>query len=328
MRIAVCGPTEPDSFADNIADTLERMGHEVVALGAPRRPVNVPKVGAAIGEASDHNRWIDGLRQGGLGRRVAELAPDMLLTTDRRLHPKVIAAAQKAGAKVALWFPDATSTMGSHDMFVAGYDRIYLKNPVLAEDLSRVQGLPVQYMPEAANSSWHRSELPYGTEPVVVMAGNVHPTRALLLDRLLTDGVPLRIYGGPVPAWIDLPQVREAHTGEIIRRERKAEVFRSARAVLNNLHPAESAGTNCRLFEATASGAAVVTEDREGLRELFEPGREVFTFDSYGELLAVLRRLLDSPEVGRPVADAAAARAHREHTYKQRLTEILEDLAA
>ncbi len=51
----------------------------------------------------------------------------------------------------------------------------------------------------------------------------------------------------------------------------KARVFREAAAVLNNLHPAEMRGVNARLFEATASGAAVLCERRPVLDELFDP---------------------------------------------------------
>jgi spore maturation protein CgeB len=97
-------------------------------------------------------------------------------------------------------------------------------------------------------------------------------------------------------------------------------------AVLNNLHPAEDAGMNCRLFEAAASGAVVVTEERVGLRDLFAPGEEVLTFDTYDGLVTTLRGLLGDSAVGLPVADAAASRAHREHTYEHRLTSILDDL--
>lgn len=326
MKIAVCGPLSPDSFADNVVDTLGRLGHEVIALGPARPTPKLRRAANAVQMLSDHVRQIDGARQRPLVKQVQVARPDLLLTIDRRLHPSVISAAQGVGALVALWFPDHTGTMADHSLFLAGYNRIYLKNPVLADELSAIHGLPVKYLPEAANSSWHRSTLGYGSDRTVVVAGNIHPTRALLLDRLLADGFPVQIYGPPVPSWIDRPRVAAAHSGEFVARQRKADVFRSAAAVLNNLHPAESAGMNCRLFEAAASGAAVVTEERQGLRDLFHPGREVSTFDTYDELTKTLRELLDDPERGRSIADAAAARAHAEHTYEHRLEAILTDL--
>lgn len=323
MKIAVAGPRNPDSFADNVGDTLKRMGHDTHMLGAARPPLRIQRASNLIGILSDHGRSIDRARQRRMVADVQRLRPELFITVDRRIHPSVIDAVHAGGGRAVLWFPDHTSTMGNHDMFLAGYDRIYLKNPRLADDLAKIEGLPVSHMSEAANSAWHRSRVEYGTERVIVMAGNVHPTRAVLLDRLIGDGIPVRIYGRPMPSWINLPRVRAAHTRQYLSRQEKADTFRSARAVLNNLHPAENAGMNCRLFEAAASGAAVVTQNRTGLSDLFSIGQEVIGFESYAELRTHLWTLLESPEAGRSLADAAAVRAHGDHTYEVRLGEIL-----
>ncbi|MBC7632929.1 MAG: glycosyltransferase family 1 protein [Flavobacterium sp.] len=95
--------------------------------------------------------------------------------------------------------------------------------------------------------------------------------------------------------------------------------------MLNNLHPAER-GVNCRLFEAAGSGGAVLCDAREPLRDLFEDGSEVLTFTTYDDLLALCIRLTRDPDLTRRIGDAAAARAHAEHTYQHRLRVILEDL--
>jgi hypothetical protein len=213
--------------------------------------------------------------------------------------------------------------MGRHDLFIAGYDHIFLKTPALVRQLSEIQGLPVSYLPEACNPEWHRPQGPYGVRETIVLAGNVHPTRAVLLDRMIRAGLPVEIYGPPLASWMDFPAVRAAHTGTSIRYSQKARVFREARVVLNNLHPAEFSGVNCRLFEATGSGAVVLTERREGLGDLFEPGKEVVTFDAFNELVERCVSLLENIDVGRPIADAAAVRSHRDHRYDVRLEEIL-----
>ena len=220
----------------------------------------------------------------------------------------------------------AVSNLGKHELFLAGYDRIYFKNRPLVEQLRSVYGLAVAHLPEAANPSWHRPIGEYGTERMIVVAGNVHPTRAILLDRLVAAEVPLRIYGPPMSAWIDFPRLRAIHVGRSVVREEKAATFRSARGVLNNLHPAEYAGSNCRLFEATACGAAVLTEWRSGMESLFEAGREVLPFDSFDQLLSTCQLLLDDPEAGRAVADAGALRSATDHTYAIRLLALFGDL--
>lgn len=326
MRVMVVGPLGPDDFADNVRDTLSRIGHEVHAVGAARPSFPVRKVDALVSIVSDHTSSVDQYRQRHLVRTVQRVRPDVLLTMDRRLHRSVIDSARQVGARTALWFPDHVSTMGRHDMFINGYDRIYLKNPVLVERLQSIYGLPVRYLPEACNSSWHRSSAGYGEDAAIVMAGNIHPTRAALIKRLLAAGLPVRLYGAPVPEWVQTPELLAAHTGQYLVRTEKANAFRRARVVLNNLHPAEYAGVNCRLFEACGSGGLAMTEIRSGLTDVFEPGRELETFESFDELKNKLEWYLADPERGRAIADAGAKRAHAEHTYEHRLSAVLEDL--
>ena len=327
MRVMVVGPLGLDDFADNVRDTLVRMGHEVLAVGGARPPSTFPKLDTLVSLVSDHTTIVDQHRQRHVVRAVERMKPDVLLTMDRRLHRSVIQTARQQGSRTALWFPDHVATMGRHDIFLNGYDRIYLKNPVLVDNLQVIYGLPVRYLPEACNSSWHRSTAEYGATRTIVMAGNIHPTRALLIQRLLEAGFPVRIYGAPVADWVKTPELAAAHTGRYLARTEKAYVFRRARVVLNNLHPAEYAGVNCRLFEVCGSGGLALTEVRPGLTDLFEPGRELDTFRSFDELKHKLESYLADPKRGRAIADAGAQRARSDHTYEHRLTTILEDLA-
>lgn len=326
MKVMVVGPLGADDFADNVQESLTSMGIQVVATGASRPQLPFRRLESAAEQIADRLSRVDKSWQGRLRVTVKHERPDLLLSMDRRVHRSVIQAARDVGTRTALWFPDHVANLGLHQMFLAGYDRIYIKNPVFVRRLQGIYGINARYLPEAANARWHRTTLPYGTRAVIVMAGNVHPTRALLLDRLLRDGVPVEIYGAPMPTWIDLPRVRAAHKGTYLARSHKADVFRSARAVLNNLHPGEFAGINCRVFEGAASGAVVLTEPREGLSDLFDLGREVEKFDSYDELLEKSAALLKSDQAGREIGDRAAARAHNDHTYEKRLASIFADL--
>nr|WP_246280308.1 glycosyltransferase [Nocardioides daedukensis] len=124
-----------------------------------------------------------------------------------------------------------------------------------------------------------------------------------------------------------MPQraIHAHHTGRSVTRDEKARVFQQSRAVLNNLHPAEN-GANCRLFEAAASGAAILCEHREPIADLFDCETEIITYESYADLLVKARRLLADPGFGRTLGAAASHRALSEHTYQHRLRRILTDL--
>lgn len=325
MRIMVIGPTDADSFADNVSSTLRRMGHDALAVGGARRPIANRRIQNAVAVVSDKVAGVDLRQQHRLVKACADYRPDLVITVDGRLRPPIVQGLREH-AKVVLWFPDHVSNLGRHEMFIAGYDRIYFKNRFLVDQLRGLHGLPVRYLPEAANPEWHRPIGDYGTESHIVVAGNLHPTRAVLLDRLLQANIPLRIYGPPLSGWLDFPRVRDVHSGEYVAREEKARAFRAASGVLNNLHPAEFSGSNCRLFEATACGAATITEWRQGMEDLFDREGELLAFGDFDSLLDACETVLAAPESARSIADAAATRSAREHTYDQRLTEMFVDL--
>lgn len=326
MKILVVGPLDADSFADNVQDTLRRLGHEVRTTGPARPRFKNRRLSNAVAILGERLSAQDALLQKHLVRAADEFGPDVVLTMDRTVQKPVLQQMTRHGARAALWFPDAVSNMGRHDLFLAGYDRIFLKNPTLVRQLSVLQGLPVSYLPEAGNPAWHVPQGDYGTREVIMLAGNVHPTRAVLLDRLVRAGLPLEIYGPSLAPWLDFPALRAVHQGRSVTRLEKSRVFRSARVVLNNLHPAEFSGVNCRVFEAAGAGSAILTEERAGFAEAFRIGEELLTFETFDELVEVASELLRDPSRGRPVADAAAARAARDHTYDRRLVQLLDEL--
>ena len=86
-------------------------------------------------------------------------------------------------------------------------------------------------------------------------------------------------------------------------------------------------GVNVRLFEAAGCGAAVLTEFRPTVPELFEVGKEVLTFHDFDDLLEQATRLLSEHGLTARLGDAAAQRAHRDHTYDLRVAAILEKLS-
>lgn len=325
-KIMVVGPLDPDSFADNISDSLNRMGHNVLAAGPARPRPRLVQIRNLVSIAGDRLPRQDAFMQRHLINAERAFRPEIILSTDRTLQPAVVKQLRAGGARIALWFPDAVSNMGRHDMFLAGYDRIFFKNPALVRQLTAVHGIAASYLPEAFNPTWHVSNEPYGIDESIVLVGNVHPTRAILLDRMVRAGLPLKIFGHKPGKWIDFPALESVHTGRDVRRQAKAQVFRRARVVLNNLHPAEFAGVNCRVFEAAGAGGAIVTESREGLAQTFEPGRELSTFSSFEELVERCQLLLSNRAAGESISNAAADRAMREHTYDLRLAELLECL--
>jgi spore maturation protein CgeB len=325
MRIGIVGPMRPDSFAANIIDGLRLMGHEPVSVGS-----SYPRGGGYAAAATMTVRnmvtRLDEHNQQRIVRSVLEAGCEIVINTEQRLMPSIVQQLKRNKIKVAIWFPDALANMGRQLMLLAPYDALFVKEPHVVDRLRALLDLRSFYLPEACNPLLHRPVTAPGIDPYLVIAGNMYPSRIRLLERLQAAGIPLRLYGSGFPRWAKQTPLHDIHAGQPVVGEDKARVFRSATAVLNNLHPAEIAGVNCRLFEAAGCGAAVLTEFRPTVPDLFDVGDEVLAFHDFDELVEQARRLLRESGLCAKLGDAAASRAHANHTYQHRLAVILEKL--
>ena len=326
MRVGITGPTWPDSLAANVIDALSAMGHDPVPIGSSYS-LGGPYITHAVSAIRGALPGLDERAQQRIARFALDNECEIVINLESRLMPSVVNRLRSNGVKVALWFTDAMLSMWRQMMLLARYNAVFVKEPHLVDRLRSLLDLPICYLPEACNPRWHRPLAAPGTERVMVIAGNMYPSRIRLLERLKAGGIPLRLYGPGFPRWSGPTPLRDVHTGQLIFAEEKSRIFRSAAVVLNNLHPAEINGMNARLFEAAGCGAAVLTEFRPTLPELFEIGTEVLAFSDFGELVSQAERLLGDAWVGAKLGDAAALRAHESHTYEKRLAVILERLA-
>lgn len=78
-----------------------------------------------------------------------------------------------------------------------------------------------------------------------------------------------------------------------------------------------------RAFEVPACGGFLLTEDAENIDDYFTPGREIATFRRTAEIVDQVRHFLAHEDERRAMADAAHRRVLREHTYTQRLRDVL-----
>jgi spore maturation protein CgeB len=327
MRIGVIGRVEPDMFGANIVEAARDSGHVAVPLGPAWASHRHNLTGHLAALSLQALPRLDQRAQRRIVRAAADAACDLVISVDARLAPESVAGLRRNGSRVALWFPDAIVNLGRALMLMAPYDAFFFKEPHLVDRLRATLDLPVYYLPQACNPKVHRPLVPAATEPHLVIAGNMYPSRLRLLERLLAKGIPVKAYGSAFPRWIGDSPVRGIHAGRPVFGEEKARVFRSAAGVLNNLHPAEVAGVNLRLFEAAGSGAAVLSEFRPVIPDLFAVGEEILTFGNFDELVEQASRLLHEPGLAARLGDAAARRAHRDHTVAQRLAVIIEKVA-
>ena len=103
---------------------------------------------------------------------------------------------------------------------------------------------------------------------------------------------------------------------------------------LPRFYPASQVSFNCtslqmkgavnqRVFDVPACGGFVLTDHREQLEGLFEPGREVVCYHSREESLELARHYLARPGARQAVSQAARKRILACHDYTHRLRDMV-----
>ncbi|MDD3313254.1 glycosyltransferase [Pseudodesulfovibrio sp.] len=80
---------------------------------------------------------------------------------------------------------------------------------------------------------------------------------------------------------------------------------------------------NQRVFDVPACGGFLLTDHREQMENLFDPGAEVVAYHSAEEIPDLVRSLLADAPRRRRVAEAARRRILAEHTYARRVAALL-----
>jgi len=167
---------------------------------------------------------------------------------------------------------------------------------------------------------------PVGDAPaheLLFMANGRSTGRPIIEDLLPTDH-ELAVYG---TNW--KPEALEArhHRGENVTAQRVAAYYAAADIVLNDhwVDMRREGMLSNRLFDASAAGAFIISDDVAGIEEVFDGGVAVYR-DA-----ADLRRLVDHylahPEERRAMAARAHAAVLRQHTFDHRVEELLAALA-
>ncbi len=81
---------------------------------------------------------------------------------------------------------------------------------------------------------------------------------------------------------------------------------------------------NMRMYEATGVGTCLVTDSKDNLSEMFEPGREVVAFTDPQDCVEKVQHYLAHDEEREAVAAAGQQRTLGEHTYPHRMGELLD----
>jgi spore maturation protein CgeB len=259
-------------------------------------------------------------------RAAQHFEPDLVLVTlGNQVSPKTIRRLRGViKAPIACWCQDQMTTIGRQYLIGAEYDAVFVKDRHLQDLFSRmIKSTPYYYLPEACNPRVHRSEdlsveqmARYGCD--VMLAGTLYYYRQEILRQLADFEVKI---WGLRPDWLDY-RLKAPHIGREVVAQDKARAVAGAKICLNTLHYGEVNGLNCRAFEIAGCGGFQLITSVPVLGEHFVPGEEIMAFNSSNQLVELIRYYLAHPELTKLIARRAQGRAHREHTYEHRLSDI------
>ena len=150
---------------------------------------------------------------------------------------------------------------------------------------------------------------------------SVHSKRDQLLERLCST-LPINIWGIGTERLPPDSLIRSCYLGAVWGI-RMFSVLAASKIVINyHSDIAQSYANNMRLFEATGTGALLVTDLKENLHEMFEPGKEVIAYRSIDECVELVRYYLGHEDEREAIAAAGQRRTLQSHTYIQRMQDL------
>jgi spore maturation protein CgeB len=343
MRIAVIGYIYSDSFAKCILHTLADMGHEVLSLYPGKKVLSrffsdasysseffkihaLETALTKIWPGLEIRQW-----QGCLSG-LKEFQPEVILSVVWDMPTIILEGLKGAMSKepaTAIWCPDALTNFRRQYVFAAPWDYLFFKDNYIVDFCRKKLSLNAHLLPLACYPKWHRKvELSpderkiYGCD--ITTAGGLYYYRAKFLEHFLQ--YQIKIWGPRPPKYVQSP-VRKFLQGRYVGELEKAKAFNGAAIVLNNMHYAEIAGLNQRIFDACGCGAFQIVDANPVMAEYFIPGKELVCFQDLKELREIIPYYLNRPRERAEIAQAGYQRAHTEHTFRHRLEKMLAIIA-
>ena len=326
MKVAITGYDHRDGLARNLLVTFRNMGHDPVYIGdLPWLQYETPVRRFIALLLLRHPRF-EATRSERIARNVISARPDLFISLWTYLRPEAVKEIRDAGIKAVFLYPDYLGNLDRQYPLLAPYHLLFFKDPYMVRVFREKAGIPAHYLPEACNPMWHRPvELTESErsryECDVTTASNMYPYRLRVMESLGSE-YDIKLWGPPWPVWLNSGLSRY-WAGSDVRELEKAKAFIGARIVLNVMHYGEIEGVNCRTFEAAGCGAFQIADWKPALPELFEPDKEIVTFTNREELKDKVDYYLRHAATRKQIAEAGQMRAHRDHTYENRICDIL-----
>ncbi|WP_166240469.1 CgeB family protein [Paenibacillus turpanensis] len=276
-----------------------------------------------------------------LVQAVDAISPQLVLVLDGLSYPvEPIDSVRARGVKTAIWLTDDPYYTDMTVDIAPHYDYVFTLDLSCVSLYQSYGCSQVHYLPFAADPNLYVPQrVPYGENRDVGFVGSAYWNRVAFFDKMapfLSDK-KMNIVG----IWWDrlsnyellAPKIRLNHW----MGAAETAYFYSGTRIVINMHRAhnddsynknsrliEAMSPNPRTFEICSTGALQLTDARSDLTRFYKPGEEIVTYSSPEELIQKLDYYLNHEEERRSIALRALERTRREHTYANRLTQMLQ----
>ncbi|MDL5486598.1 glycosyltransferase [Microbacterium wangruii] len=201
------------------------------------------------------------------------------------------------------------------------YDRVLAASTLWADRARTLWGLPVEPLLQCTDPMlFHPHTPPLERSDDIVFVGKsrgvarpsvVYPVRA---------GIPVRVFGSEWDGILPPDSVEAAY----VPNDELGNLYGSAAVVLNDHwnDMRRDGFISNRLFDVVASGGRVISDEVEGIEEIF--GTAVATFSSPQELIDMLTGPLDSLFPSEAELLDISERVRREHSFLARARQLLD----
>lgn len=262
--------------------------------------------------------------------QIVDAKPEVVMVQDLNLVPPGLARAIRAHTRLLVG--EIASPLPPK-RFLTSYDLIVSALPSIVET-ARAWGIPSRYIPLAFDDRWEAPIPASEREIDAIFVGSfsrLQPATAPLLREVAAAVPGLQIYGPAAPGVLADAGLDAHYRGEAWGRDMFNLLARSKMVINRHGSVAGPYAVNMRMFETTGSGAALITEEKSNLGELFDVGTEVLSYRSPDVAAQLAAGLLADPVRLDAIAAAGQRRTLAEHTYRHRaelLTQTVDDAEA
>ncbi len=253
--------------------------------------------------------------------QVEDFKPDIILNQTMRVIPPDVISALRGDNRLMV---GQIASPIPEKFDCRGYDLVISSLPNFVERF-RKAGIPARL---------HR----FGFDPMILeklgpgdaargasFVGNLyggHRDRIRLMTSL-SDKIGLQWWGPGVDSLPPNSPLRFQHRGIAWGLDMYRVIRDSALALNHHIDVAGPWANNMRLFETTGVGTLLLTDWKENLAEMFEPGIEVVTYKSVDGCRRLVEYYLNHDEERTAIAKAGQQRTLRDHNYRQRMRELI-----